>query len=127
MARKYCGKYCGCDMFFDSGRSEPARCEFCGGVQKPEPRVQVAAQHSQGAKKMDCKKCGMPMYHPSSNKLCPKCEGERLDEYIAQQEAVQQKMHPTRESLRSKKYLQIKKVLQSPHAGNANRSASGET
>lgn len=35
------------------------------------------------------------MYHPSPNKLCPKCEGERLDKWIAEQEAVQQKMHPT--------------------------------
>lgn len=39
-------KYCGCDVFFDSGRSEPARCEFCCGVQKSEaPREQTAAQH----------------------------------------------------------------------------------
>ena len=42
---------------------------------------------------MDCVKCGMPMYHPSPNKLCPACEGARLD--IAKQEASQQKMHPT--------------------------------
>lgn len=44
---------------------------------------------------MNCIKCGSPMYHPSPNKLCPKCEGVRLDEYIAKQEAAQQKTHPT--------------------------------
>jgi hypothetical protein len=29
------------------------------------------------------------MYHPSPNKLCPKCEGERLDKWIAEQEQKQ--------------------------------------
>ena len=44
---------------------------------------------------MNCVKCGSPMYHPSPNELCPKCEGERLDKWIAEQEIAQQKMHPT--------------------------------
>jgi hypothetical protein len=39
---------------------------------------------------MDCKKCGNPMYHPSPNKLCPQCEGEALDKWIAEQDAAQQ-------------------------------------
>ena len=58
-------KYCVCDMFFDSGRSEPARCEFCGGVQKPEPpRVQVAAQQ--------CLHTDPPTAR-SFSATCPKC------------------------------------------------------
>ena len=38
--------------------------------------------------------------------------------------AAEQSAHPTRESLRSKKCRQIKKVLRSPRAGNANRYAA---
>jgi hypothetical protein len=57
-------------------------------------RWAALAQRSQG-EKMDCVKCGSPMYHPSPNKLCPQCEGERLDKWIAEQETAQQKMHPT--------------------------------
>jgi hypothetical protein len=40
------------------------------------------------------------MYHPSPNKLCPQCEGKRIDEYIAKQESAQQKMHPTKKRAR---------------------------
>ena len=39
---------------------------------------------------MDCKKCGSPMYYPSPSKLCPQCEGEELDKWIAEQDAAQQ-------------------------------------
>lgn len=45
---------------------------------------------------MDCIKCKSPIYHPSPNKLCPKCESQRLDEYIAKQEAAQHALHLTR-------------------------------
>jgi hypothetical protein len=40
-----------------------------------------------------CKKekCRKPMYHPSSNGLCPDCNGELLDEALAKQEAAQLK------------------------------------
>ena len=40
---------------------------------------------------MNCIKCGNPMYHPTPNKLCPECEGKRIDEYIKKQETIQQK------------------------------------
>jgi len=38
---------------------------------------------------MKCSKCGSPVYHPSPSKLCPTCEGKRLDE-IAKKEAAKE-------------------------------------
>ena len=31
---------------------------------------------------MNCKICGQPIYLPVPNELCPKCQGEKLDEYL---------------------------------------------
>ena len=53
----------------------------------------LAQRHKE--KNMDCKKCGSPMYYPSPSKLCPQCEGEELDKWIAEQDAAQQSVQPT--------------------------------
>ena len=65
---------------------------------------------------MDCRKCGSPMYYPSPSKLCPQCEGEELDKWIAEQES-----RPTPRAVDGGQAGENNGQVALPTASNANR------